>query len=292
MGKSIFYILTVFVTSIAVPAETFSAEVEEEHDIRYLLPYDKQDHERHRLDVYYSDRDARQPVMIWIHGGGWRFGDKRAVHEKPQAFVDRGFVFVAINYRFAPEVAMDAIASDVAAAVCWTRDHIGDYGGDPDQLFVGGHSAGAHLAALVCTDPRYLQAQGLKLENISGCVPVDTAVYNAAGHISDIQRLAPRRGKLYTNAFGEDAATQKKFSPLTYVEKNSGIPPFCLLYVADRRDAKKRTLEFSDALRAAGIEAVVVPGEDKTHGTINRDLGEPKDEPTQKLFEFLTSRSS
>jgi acetyl esterase/lipase len=120
----------------------------------YADPTDK----RQVLDVY-SPKGAKDlPVVLWIHGGGWQAGDKKDVQLKPRAFTDKGFVFVSTNYRLLPDVDMGAIVRDVARAVGWVHGHVAEHGGDPKRLFVMGHSAGAQLAALVCTDDRYLKA--------------------------------------------------------------------------------------------------------------------------------------
>lgn len=81
--------------------------------------------------------------------------------QKPQVFVDKGFIFVAVNYRLFPNVTVNQMAADVAKAIPWTHDHARDYGGDPKTIFVMGHSAGAQLAVLVCTDDQYMKAEGL-----------------------------------------------------------------------------------------------------------------------------------
>src|SRR5207253_10549737 len=116
------------------------------------LAYVEPKNERQTLDVYTSVEGKGKPVVVWIHGGGWRRGDKADVHHKPQAFVDKGFVLVSINYRFVPTVTVKQIAGDVAKAIRWAHDHAKDYNGDPNTMIVMGHSAGAQLAALVCTD--------------------------------------------------------------------------------------------------------------------------------------------
>src|SRR5213079_2762417 len=103
------------------------------------------------------------PVVFWIHGGGWQQGNKSDVGVKPQAFTDKGFVFVSTNYRLLPTVDMGTIIRDVAKSLHWVHDNIAKYGGDPDRVIVGGHSAGAQLAAIVCIDDRYLKAEGLSL---------------------------------------------------------------------------------------------------------------------------------
>src|SRR5204863_6297808 len=105
---------------------------------------------------------------------------------KPQAFTEKGFVFVSTNYRFVPKVSVKEMTGDIAKAIHWAHDHAKEYGGDPNSIYVMGHSAGAHLAALVCTDDRYLKAEGLSLSIIKGCVPVDSAVYDVKKQIDSV----------------------------------------------------------------------------------------------------------
>jgi arylformamidase len=112
-------------------------------DLAYTEPADAS----RRLDVYAPADGQNRPVLVWIHGGGWRQGDKSNVQHKPQAFADRGFVFVSVNYRFVPQVTVKEMTGDIAKAIKWVRDHAKQYRGAPDSIFVAGHSAGAHLAA-------------------------------------------------------------------------------------------------------------------------------------------------
>ena len=129
------------------------------------------------LDVYAPENAKNCPVMVWVHGGGWARGDKAQVANLPVAFLREGFVLVSVNYRLAPQVKFDAQAQDVAAAIAWVHKHAKEYGGDPSRMFTMGHSAGAHLVALVGTDESYLRAQGLSLAALRGVVPLDTEVY-------------------------------------------------------------------------------------------------------------------
>jgi arylformamidase len=142
-------------------------------DVKRNIPYADPADERQVLDVYAPPKAKNLPVVFWIHGGGWQTGDKSDVQIKPQAFMDKGFVFVSTNYRLLPNVDMATIVRDVAKSIHWVHDHIADYGGDPKRLLIMGHSAGAQLAALICTDDRYLKAEGLSLAITKGCVPVD-----------------------------------------------------------------------------------------------------------------------
>src|SRR5688500_14576260 len=141
------------------------------------IPYVENGHARHVLDIYAPPNAKNLPVVFWIHGGGWQTGDKSDVKLKPQWFMDKGFVFVSTNYRLLPDVDMGTLIRDVAKSFGWVQKHITEYGGDPKRVLVGGHSAGAQLAALLCIDDRYLKAEGAGFEVLLGCVPVDGDTY-------------------------------------------------------------------------------------------------------------------
>jgi len=247
------------------------------------LPYVEPKNERQTLDVYAPTEGKDHPVVVWIHGGGWQAGDKTEVQTKPQAFVDKGMVFVSINYRLLPKATIKQMAGDVAKAIRWTHDHAKEYGGDPNTIFVMGHSAGAQLAALVCTDESYLKAEEQSLTIIKGCVPVDGDTYDVPMQVATVEQS---RAERYKKKFG-DAESQKDLSPVTYVEKGKDIPPFLILHVADHPETKGQSQRLAKALQAAGVSAKAFPAEEKTHDTINADLGKPDDKPTQSLFEFL-----
>ena len=272
------YVATAFL--LVFGADSLAAESKVHRDLAYVEPADAS----RRLDVYAPADGKDHPVLVWIHGGGWRQGDKSGVQHKPQAFVEKGFVFVSVNYRFVPQVTVKEMTGDIAKAIKWVHDNAKEYGGSPDTIFVAGHSAGAHLAALVCTDDCYLKAEKLSLSNITGCIPVDTAAYDIPSKVKNAGLLRP---SMNASPFGDNEADQKQLSPVTHVAKDKGIPPFLILHVADRPDSTAQSQAFAKALMAADVPAKVVPGEGKNHGTINRDLGLPNDEPTKAVFQFL-----
>ena len=247
------------------------------------LPYTEPKSERQTLDVYAPTEGKNHPIIFWIHGGGWQAGDKTDVQVKPQAFVEKGFVFVSANYRLLPTVTIKQMAGDVAKAIRWVHDRAGQYGGDPDRIFVMGHSAGAQLAALICTDDRFLKAEGLPLSIIRGCVPVDGDTYDVP---MQIQMVEKRIADIYRWKFGGEAS-QRDLSPVTHVAKEKGIPPFLVLHVADHPNTKAQSERLAKALQEAGISARAFPAAGKNHGTINADLGLPGDKPTKALFEFI-----
>ena len=213
-------------------------------DVKRNIPYADPAEERQVLDVYSPPNAKNLPVVFWIHGGGWQGGDKTDVQIKPKVFTDKGFVFVSTNYRLLPSVDMATIVRDVAKSIRWVHDHIAEYGGDPNRLFVMGHSAGAQLAALICTDERYLKAEGLSLAIIKGCVPVDGDTYDVPAIIETAETRRrvhglPQAKFGHREKFGNDPAKHRDFSAVTHVAKDKGIPPFLILYVADHPDTDR-----------------------------------------------------
>src|SRR5436305_5315046 len=210
-------------------------------DAKRDIPYADPPRERQVLDVYAPPGAKNLPVVFWIHGGGWQTGDKKDVQLKPQAFTEKGFVFVSTNYRLLPSVDMGTIVRDVAKSLGWVHKHIAEYGGDPNRLLVMGHSAGAQLAALVCTDDRYLKAEGVSLSAVKGCVPVDGDTYDVPA-ISEVAETRCRAHGLplptfgHRQKFGNDPVKHKDFSAVTHVAKDKGIPPFFILHVAEHPD--------------------------------------------------------
>ena len=127
--------LLISLAVLLVARPLLAADLKVDRDLAYVEPKN----ERQTLDVYWPNEDEDHPVVFWIHGGGWQKGDKSGVQRKPQAFVDKGFVFVSVNYRFVPQVTVKEMTHDIAKAIRWVHDHAKDYGGSPDKLFVAGH---------------------------------------------------------------------------------------------------------------------------------------------------------
>lgn len=261
-------------------------------DVKRNIPYADPAHERQVLDVYSPPGAKALPVVFWIHGGGWQTGDKTSIQLKPQAFMDKGFVFVSTNYRLLPGVDMATIVRDIARSIRWVHDHIAEHGGDPKRLLIMGHSAGAQLAALICTDDRYLKAEGLSLTITKGCVPVDGDTYDVPAIIETAETRRrvhglPQAKFGHREKFGNDPAKHRDFSAVTHVAKDKGIPPFLILYVAEHPDTSAQAQRLGNALKDAGVPVTLVGGKETTHNKINADLGLPDDPSTKALFEFL-----
>lgn len=256
------------------------------------IPYASPAADRQVLDLY-APADAKAlPVVFWIHGGGWQAGDKSGVQVKPQFFMEKGFVFVSTNYRLLPNVDMETIIRDVAKSIRWVHDHIAEHGGDPQRLYVMGHSAGAQLAAIVCTDDRYLKAEGLSLAIAKGCVPVDGDTFDVPAIIETAETRRrvhglPQAKVGHREKFGNSPEKHRDFSAVTHVAKDKGIPPFLIVHVAEHPDTTAQAQRLGNALKEAGIPVTLYGGRETTHNKINADIGLADDPGTKALLEFL-----
>jgi acetyl esterase/lipase len=281
MSRSIFVVLLWAVASGAWAQE-----------VKRNIPYAEPAHERQVLDVYAPQGAKNLPVVFWIHGGGWQTGDKTSVQLKPQAFVDKGFVFVSTNYRLLPSVEMETIFRDIAKSLRWVHEHIAEQGGDPERVFVMGHSAGAQLAAIVSVDERYLKAEGLSLAMIKGCVPVDGDTFDVPAIIETAETRRrvhglPQAKYGHREKFGNDPAKHRDYSAVTHVGKDKGIPPFLIMHVADHPDTTAQAQRFGNVLKEAGVRVTLFGGRETTHNKLNADIGLPDDPGTKALFGFV-----
>jgi acetyl esterase/lipase len=265
-----------------------SAELNVKRDVPYAKPADP----RQTMDIYTRQGAKNQPVVFWIHGGGWQAGDKTNVQVKPQAFVEKGFVFVSTGYRLLPTVDMATIFRDIAKSIRFVHDHIAEHGGDPRRILVMGHSAGAQLAALISIDDRYLKAEGLSLDIIKGCVPVDGDTYDVPAIIETAETRfrvhgmpMPKFG--HRVKFGSDPANHRDYSAVTHITKGKGIPPFLILHVADHPDVSAQAQRLEAVLKASDIPVKRFAAKETNHNKLNENLGTPNDPPTKALFEFL-----
>ena len=235
------------------------------------------------LDIYTPVIGENCPVIVFIHGGTWSLGDKGILNYKTIAFAKANFVYVSINYRLSPDIKHPIHASDVAKAITWIYKHISDYGGDPQNIFLLGHSAGGHLAALIATDEHYLKDLGFSTKIIRGVIGLDSAAY----HLPTLIRSEPENYYLFEMAFSNNSNIWEKASPIYYVEKGKSIPPFLLIYAGDREVSKMVNLAFAKALQIANYQIHLHYASDKDHISIERDLGKLGDNTIEKIFQFI-----
>jgi acetyl esterase/lipase len=236
---------------------------------------------RQRLDFTPAEQ-RRAPLIIFLHGGGWRFGDKRMAVHMATHFHGQGYAFASVNYRLVPDANPAQQAEDVASAIAYLVANAERLGIDPHRIILSGHSAGAHLAALVGTDPVYLAVHHLPISTLSGIVLLDGAGYDVPAQMS---RGGPFLRRLYGNAFGDDPAFQRRVSPtLQAAAPNAGR--FLVLHITSRPDdSGAQSLRLAEALRAAGTPADVVAVEN-THAEIFRGFGRPGHVATERTDAF------
>lgn len=166
--KTFFLLLSMLLLSIPPALSQATVTYQLEENILYrsgdLTGYMN---ERCRLDVYYPENLQNFPTVVWFHGGGLTEGNKHL----PARLQEQGFAIVAVNYRLSPQVTCPAYIEDAAAAVAWVFENIEQYGGNPDFIFVSGHSAGGYLASMVGLDKRWLDTHNIDANQLAGILP-------------------------------------------------------------------------------------------------------------------------
>lgn len=215
------------------------------------------------------------PLVVFVHGGAWKWGDKKTSSSSWQTphFLGTGHAFASINYRLVPQVGVEAQADDVSMSLKFLLDRAPALGFDRRRVVLMGHSAGAHLSALVGTDERYLRKAGLSPADIAGVILLDGAAYDVA---TQVQGAGFFMRRTYDEAFGTDPARQRLLSPTLHAAAPN-VASFLILHV-QRPDAERQSQDLGAALRAAGTPAEVqgLPGEGRSgHREINVQLGDP-----------------
>lgn len=157
---------------------------------------------------------------------------------------------------------------------------------------VMGHSAGAQLAALLCIDDQYLKAEGLSLETIQGCVPVDGDTFDVPAIIETAETRRRVHGQAqaqwgHREKFGNDPAKHRNYSAVTHVAKDKGIAPFLILHVADHPDTSAQAVRLESVLKDASVPVKRFAAKGTDHSKLSENLGYPDDPPTQALFGFV-----
>jgi acetyl esterase/lipase len=230
-----------------------------------------------RLDVYARSGMHRAPVVIMVHGGAWRVGDKRSgnvVQNKGEHWVAQGIVFVSLNYRLKVDPLTQA--DDVARALAYVQTHAEELGGDPERVILAGHSAGAHLVSLLSANPARAFAQGAR--SWRGSISLDSAAMDIVGLMS-----APHY-RFYNPVFGTDRQYWEQASP--YHQLSGNAVPMLVVCSSVRRDQPCRQAE-AFARKATQLGgSVTVLAQAREHDAINNELGLPG-EYTEAVDLFL-----
>ena len=232
-----------------------------------------------RLDVYVPAR-PNGDVILMVHGGGWRDGDKAlpsVVDNKVAHWVAAGTILISTNYRMLPGTDPLQQADDVADALAWSQRHARDWGGDPGAFVLMVHSAGAHLVALVAADP--LAAHGRGVRPWRGTVALDSAALDVEAIMSNPHL------PLYDAAFGSDPDYWRAASP--YQQLAHGVAPMLLVCSSRRQESCANARRFADRAQALHDAAQLRP-EPLSHREINDTLGLPG-AYTQAVDAFIAS---
>ena len=234
-----------------------------------------------KLDLWPSAKAGKAPVVVFIHGGGWSIGDKRTgVGEKDRHFTADGYAFASINYRLVPKATPAEQAQDVAAALALLRKQPGI---DPDRIILVGHSAGAHLAALVGSDPRYFAAAGEPMTSVRGVILLDGAGYDVA---EQMQSPANIVSGMYKAAFTTDPKRQADLSPTLHAAAPNAAN-WLIINDADRPDSQSQSDMPAAALTKAGSRANRMPVANTSHAALNRNVGVAGDAETARIDAFI-----
>ncbi|HWU77944.1 MAG TPA: alpha/beta hydrolase [Rhodanobacter sp.] len=202
------------------------------------------------LDVY-RPRDARQaPVVVFFYGGSWKSGKRQWYHWAGEALAKRGLVVVIPDYRLWPKVRLDGFMQDAAHAVAWAHAHASEYGGDPSRLFLMGHSAGAHIGALLATDGHWLAGVGMHPRQLSGFIGL-------AGPYD----FLPLKNPDFIDMFGSTHAAQLRSQPVHFVDGDE--PPMLLMQgSADKVVWARNATSLAMAMQRMGepVEVKLYPG--------------------------------
>ncbi len=212
------------------------------------IPYGRL--ERQKLDIWTSDSvQPNAKVIVFFYGGEWQAGKKWDYRFVAHALASRGFVVVLPDYRVYPEVTFPAFVDDGALAVRWVRDHIAEHGGDPKHVYLMGHSAGAHIAALLTLDPHYLQAVGLDRSAIRATIGL-SGPYDFTPFPEDELLFNMRPG----------GPIDPRIQPVTYADGSA--PPMLLIHGAkDTTCAPSNVTSLADKIRQHGgqVDTIIYP---------------------------------
>ena len=237
----------------------------------------------HLLDIYKPEDCHSCPVIIYIHGGYWVMGDKGGLSYKAKSFMSNDYLYISINYRLSPDYQFPAHAHDVARAFSWVKNNIINYGGNPEQIYLLGHSAGGQLAALMALDEHYLVEFGLTPSDIAGIIGVDSAGY----HLPSLYYAEPESRYLISWAFGDEPEDWEAASPVNYIGAGKIVPPFLLLVAGGRKVSKEVNKSFYQRLKDNGYKATILYFEDKDHVSIDYELGADEDTVFPAVLNWL-----
>lgn len=239
----------------------------------------------HRLDLWPGASPTPAPLVVFVHGGTWMYGGKYAgTATQARAFRQAGYAYATVNYRLRRHGPPQDAARDIAEAVAFLRREAKGCGLDPGRIILMGHSAGAHLAALVALDESYLQGAGVPPEAIRAVVLLDAYGLDIARHVRETG------DPVYARVFGPDPAGWTAMSPVSHAAMGRPPPPVILHLAAGNPETEGQAEALAGALRAAGGVAEVHEAEGESHNSLNYGFGAEGDATTRLTLDFLAAQ--
>ncbi|MGD8534876.1 MAG: alpha/beta hydrolase [Candidatus Aminicenantes bacterium] len=266
----------VFVSVLFFAASDAGDEFVKVSDISYRQERLESDYARTqcKLDIYYPKNIKSYPTIVWFHGGSLKTGTRNWGIAFAKRFTAEGIGVVLVSYRFSPKVKNPVYSEDAAAAVAWTFKNIANYGGDPEKVFISGHSAGGYLAAIVGMDERYLEKHNMSVQKIAGIIPISGQMVT---HTTILEERGIPKGAIIID----------EFSPLYHLRK---VGPACLCICGDN-DIPLRCDEnifFIAGLKSAGNKnAHYLEVKGRNHNSLVAKFHEEDDEVTHAMLEFI-----
>ncbi len=266
-------------------------------DVSYMPQDDPEDIHR-RIDFYLPENQQNSPLLIWIGGGGWSIVNRKNEVNVAKRFAESGIAVAAVGHRLSaatwaiPDqtkgVQHPAHIQDIAQAFSWLIKNAERYNYDPDKIFVSGFSSGAHLSALLSSDPRYLDKYNLGFENIKGIIPVSGG-YDIEHYYNVINDDNPQLAKQHVNAvFGETTQQFKDASPTEYLQ-NLSVPMLML----SEGDTYMYATIYENKIREEtdyrNFEVLHV--HKMTHQQLWEDLAKPKSVRREIILDFINGYS-
>ena len=249
--------------------------------IRNVDYVEKEDYadNKDKLDIFMPPRAGDVPVIVHFHGGALQQGNKSHGEKVAVKLVSQGYGVVSANYRLSPAVRHPAHIRDAAAAFAWVKQNIEQYGGDPGNVYVSGHSAGAYLAVLLALDNQFLAPYKLGTNDVKGTIAISPFLY--------VEETAKTRPK---TVWGTDPADWLKASVTPRIDP--GKNPVLLIYADGDADWRKaQNQQFARAMTQEGnkVQVVEVPG--RGHLTLIASLDQPDDQVGPEIIKFLKTTS-
>jgi acetyl esterase/lipase len=268
----------IIVAVILLSLNACAGEIVKEGEISYLPgPFDSDYAGKQcKLDLFYPKGGEDFPTVVWFHGGGLRMGKRQWGELVAERFVPEGIAVVTVSYRFSPEVKNPVYIEDAAAAIAWTFKNIKNYGGDPDKIFLSGHSAGGYLTLITGMDKRYLAKHDISHKRLAGLMPI-------SGQTITHSTIRGERGI--------PGGTQMvdEYAPLHYAHI-VGPPCLCICGSNDVPLRSAENIYFVEVQKVAGnknVSFIEVAGRD--HDSIFTNINKPDDEVALAMLKFMNN---